>query len=134
MTVDRLPLPDLSAGCGMMLRGFLTARYATDIDLGLRITWLLVAGAYVLTLMIEWPFVAACFRGTRRWLTAKCEGVFFTCCASDRMGSIQYADLLSKQSIRIHSSPNPSLAFPQASRSRGRSRCRFCVEALSPDD
>jgi hypothetical protein len=64
----------LSAWCGMMLMGFLFERYATDIYSGLRISWLLVAGTYVLTLIIEWPFVAACFRGTQRWLTASVKG------------------------------------------------------------
>jgi len=60
----------LSAWIGVSLMGFLFARYATDIYTGLRVTWLLVAGTYVLTLIIEWPFVAACFRGTRHWLKA----------------------------------------------------------------
>ncbi len=64
----------LSAWCGMMLMEFLFARYATDIYSGLRITWLLVAGTYVLTLLIEWPFVAACFRGTQRWLVGSVKG------------------------------------------------------------
>lgn len=64
----------LSAWCGMMLMGFLFGRYATDIYSGLWMTWLLVAGTYVLTLIIEWPFVAACFRGTQRWFTASVKG------------------------------------------------------------
>lgn len=64
----------LSAWCGMMLMGFLFARYATDIYSGLRVTWLLVAGTYVLTLILEWPFVAACFRGNQRWFVASVKG------------------------------------------------------------
>jgi len=57
-----------------MLMGFLFAQYATDIYSGLRITWLLVAATYVLTLIIEWPFVAACFRGRVDWLGASLKG------------------------------------------------------------
>ena len=72
----------VSAWCGMMLMGSLFARYATDIYSGLRVTWLLVAGTYVLTLIIEWPFVAACFRGSQRWLMASVKGSFLVQSAS----------------------------------------------------
>lgn len=72
----------LSAWCGMMLMGFLFARYATDIYSGLRTTWWLVAGTYVLTLILEWPFIAACFRGTRDWLRASLKGSFLVQSAS----------------------------------------------------
>jgi hypothetical protein len=64
----------LSAWIGVSLMGFLFTRYATDIYTGLQVTWLLVAGTYLLTLIVEWPFVAACFRGTRRWLEASIKG------------------------------------------------------------
>lgn len=64
----------LSAWIGVSLMGFLFARYATDIYSGLLVTWLLVGGAYLLTLIIEWPFVAVCFRGTQHWLNASIKG------------------------------------------------------------
>jgi hypothetical protein len=64
----------LSAWVGMMLMSFLFNRYATDINSGLRVTWLLVVASYLLTLLIEWPFVALCFRGTPRWFTGSIKG------------------------------------------------------------
>ena len=57
----------LSAWIGMMLASHLFEKYATDIYTGLRVTWLLVALTYLLTLVVEWPFVALCFRRTPRW-------------------------------------------------------------------
>lgn len=64
----------LSAWIGLSLMGFLFARYASDIYSGLRVTGMLVAGTYLLTLIIEWPFVAACFRGSGRWFKASIKG------------------------------------------------------------
>lgn len=72
----------LSAWIGVALTGFLFARYATDIYSGLRVTWMLVAGTYLLTLIIEWPCVAACFRGTRRWVKDSIKGSFLVQSAS----------------------------------------------------
>jgi hypothetical protein len=54
----------VSACSGLALPPHLSERYAIDIHTGLRVTWLRVAAGYVLTLIMEWPFVAACFRAT----------------------------------------------------------------------
>jgi hypothetical protein len=56
----------LSAWLGFLLLGSLFSRFVTDLESGGRITLLLVALAYALTLVVEWPLVALCFRGTPR--------------------------------------------------------------------
>lgn len=47
---------------------------ATDIYNALRITWALVGISYLLTLGIEWPFVALAFRRKPNWLKASIKG------------------------------------------------------------
>ncbi len=69
-----IPANYLSAWVGIMLMSFLFNRFATDIYSGLRVTWLLIAASYLLTLLVEWPFVALCFRGTQRWFTGSIKG------------------------------------------------------------
>jgi hypothetical protein len=64
----------ISAWTGIILASSIFYRYAVDIYSGLRVTWLLVAVTYLLTLLIEWPFVAVCFRGMRSWLTGSIKG------------------------------------------------------------
>jgi hypothetical protein len=64
----------VSAWTGIALTSFLFSKLATDICSGLKITWLLVAASYFLTLMVEWPFVARCFRGTQRWIANSVKG------------------------------------------------------------
>ncbi len=58
----------LSAWIGVMLTSYLFHEYATDIYSGLRVTWMLVAATYFLTVVVEWPFVALCFRNAPQWL------------------------------------------------------------------
>lgn len=69
-----IPANYFSAWIGMMLMSFLFNRFATDIYSGLRVTWLLVAASYLLTLIVEWPFVALCFRGTQHWFIGSIKG------------------------------------------------------------
>jgi hypothetical protein len=69
-----IPANYFSAWVGMMLMSFLFNRFATDIYSGLRVTWLLIAASYLLTLLVEWPFVALCFRGTKHWFTGSIKG------------------------------------------------------------
>jgi len=57
----------VSAWTGEMLMPHLFWRYATDIYSGLRVTWALIAGTYLLTLFVEWPFVASSFWKTSKW-------------------------------------------------------------------
>lgn len=68
------PANYLSAWVGFILLSYLFRRYATDIYSGLRVTWLLVFAAYLLTLVVEWPFVALCFRGNQCWLRDSLKG------------------------------------------------------------
>jgi len=69
-----IPANYLSAWIGFMLMSFLFDRFATDIYSGLRVTWLLIAATYLLTLIVEWPFVALCFRGTQHWFMGSIKG------------------------------------------------------------
>jgi hypothetical protein len=39
-----------------------------DLNNGWRWFWIMVVVTYCLTLAVEWPFVAWCFRGTQNWL------------------------------------------------------------------
>ena len=47
---------------------------ATDIYNALRVTWSLVGISYLLTLAIEWPFVALAFHKKRDWLKGSIKG------------------------------------------------------------
>jgi hypothetical protein len=64
----------LSAWIGVTLTSYLFHEYATDIYSGWRVTWMLVAATYFLTLVVEWPFVALCFRKAPQWLPSSIKG------------------------------------------------------------
>lgn len=51
----------VSAWVGMSELSYCFDRFATDISVGLRVIWLLIGAAYLLTLLIEWPFVVLAF-------------------------------------------------------------------------
>lgn len=55
----------LSAWVGGFLASGAVARHLhMDLNTGWRWFWILVIATYVLTLILEWPFVALCFRGS----------------------------------------------------------------------
>lgn len=58
----------LSAWIGVFLVPHLFSRAADDIYSGLWVTWLRIAATYLVTLVVEWPFVAMCFRKSPGWL------------------------------------------------------------------
>lgn len=69
-----IPANYLSAWAGMFLAAYLFESAPVDIYALGRIVWSLIGATYVLTLLIEWPFVAACFRGTGRWFQNSIRG------------------------------------------------------------
>lgn len=40
----------------------------TDLNNGWKWFWIMVIATYCMTLILEWPFIALCLRGTQRWL------------------------------------------------------------------
>jgi len=56
-----------SAWIGMFIVGMLRYIYTPDIYNAVRLTLILVFITYVCTLVLEWPFVAFCFRGKSHW-------------------------------------------------------------------
>jgi hypothetical protein len=54
----------------------------TDLNNGWIWFWILVGVTYVLTLALEWPFVALCFRTTPNWLRRSLKGNLFIQTAS----------------------------------------------------
>lgn len=53
---------------GVFLGGSLAQAIPMDLNNGWRWLWVLVLVTYCMTLLLEWPFVAFCFRGTSDWL------------------------------------------------------------------
>lgn len=64
----------LSAWIGFGLMSYLFEKFGKDIYSGLRVTWMLVAATYLLTLLLEWPFVAFCFRTVPQWFRKSVKG------------------------------------------------------------
>lgn len=64
----------LSAWVGLGLMPFFFHKYGVDIYTGLRVTWALVAATYLLTLLLEWPFVTLCFRKAPGWFPRSVKG------------------------------------------------------------
>ena len=53
---------------GLFIRGAIVRALPMDLNNGWRWFWVMVVVTYVITLIIEWPFVAWCLRGTQNWL------------------------------------------------------------------
>jgi len=53
---------------GLFARGAIVQALPMDLNNGWRWFWCMVVVTYVMTLMIEWPFVAWCLRGKQDWL------------------------------------------------------------------
>lgn len=53
---------------GLFLRGAIVHALPLDLNNGWRWFWIMVVLTYLITLLLEWPFVAFCFRRTERWL------------------------------------------------------------------
>ncbi len=56
-----------SAWFGMLIVEALRASQTVDINSALRLLLILVLVTYLLTLLLEWPFIAFCFRKTSHW-------------------------------------------------------------------
>jgi hypothetical protein len=53
---------------GLFIRGAIVHALPMDLNNGWRWFWVMVFVTYIITLIIEWPFVAWCVRGTQDWL------------------------------------------------------------------
>lgn len=53
---------------GQFIRRAVMQEVDLDLTNAWRWFWLMAAATYVLTLLLEWPFVLWCLRGTRRWI------------------------------------------------------------------
>jgi hypothetical protein len=53
---------------GLFIRGAIVSALPIDLNNGWRWFWIMVGVTYCLTLLLEWPFVAAVFRGTPGWM------------------------------------------------------------------
>jgi hypothetical protein len=53
---------------GLFIRGAIVRALPMDLNNGWRWFWIMVVVTYIMTLIIEWPFVAWCLRGTQNWL------------------------------------------------------------------
>jgi len=52
---------------GLFLRGAIVHALPMDLTNGWRWFWVMVVLTYCMTLVLEWPFIAWCFRGTQDW-------------------------------------------------------------------
>jgi hypothetical protein len=64
----------VSAWIGCLLLPGWYAKDSVTINNGYSLFWILALISYCLTLVIEWPFVALCFRGTPGWLKRSLKG------------------------------------------------------------
>lgn len=53
---------------GLFIGGSLVHALPMNLNNGWKWFWILVVATYCLTLLLEWPFIAWCFRGTQDWL------------------------------------------------------------------
>lgn len=66
-----------SAWAGLyFLEAVLIPKLSIDLNNGWYWFWTLAVGAYLVTLLLEWPFVAFCFRGTPNWFKRSWWGNF----------------------------------------------------------
>lgn len=78
-----IPANYFSAWIGVLFVGSLVQRvFPIDLNNGWLWFWVMVAVTYCLTLLLEWPFVAWCFRGTPHWLGSSIRANFLVQSAS----------------------------------------------------
>ena len=53
---------------GLFIRSAIVKALPMDLTNGWMWFWIMVGATYFITLLIEWPFIAWCFRGTQHWL------------------------------------------------------------------
>ena len=52
---------------GLFIRGAIVHTLPMDLNNGWMWFWVMVLATYCITLLLEWPFIARCFRGTQDW-------------------------------------------------------------------
>jgi len=69
-------------GGGLFLRGAIVQALPIDLNNGWKWFWIMVVATYCMTLILEWPFIAWCFRGTQDWLRRSVRATLVTQSAS----------------------------------------------------
>jgi hypothetical protein len=67
---------------GLFIRGAIVQTLPMDLSNGWRWFWIMVVATYCMTLLLEWPFVSWCFRGTPNWFRRSALATFVTQSAS----------------------------------------------------
>jgi len=67
---------------GLFLRGALVNALPIDLNNGWRWFWIMVVVTFCMTLVLEWPFIAWCFRGTTDWFRRSVRAAIVTQSAS----------------------------------------------------
>jgi hypothetical protein len=114
---------------GVFIRGSIVRALPMDLNNAWRWFWVMVAVTYCMTLLLEWPFIAWCFRGAQGWFkrslqatlvlqTASCLVVFgwyWTASGTTlytRMNIVAPADLSLPESVLVYFiAPNGSSVF-----------------------
>ncbi len=71
-----------SAWIGYLFVGDVGHRLPMDLNTAWRWFWFVVVATYLLTLILEWPFVAWCFRGGKNWFRKSIRASFVVQTAS----------------------------------------------------
>jgi hypothetical protein len=61
---------------GLLIRGAIVRALPIDLTNAWRWLWIMVVVMYGLTILLEWPFVAWCFRGAQDWLKRSVRASF----------------------------------------------------------
>ena len=67
---------------GLFIRGAIVHALPMDLNNGWRWFWVMVVVTYGMTLLLEWPFIAWCFRGTPGWFRRSVRALLVTQSAS----------------------------------------------------
>jgi hypothetical protein len=67
---------------GFLISGAIARHLHMDLNTGWTSFWILVVATYAITLILEWPFVALCFRGSDNWFRRSLSGNFLVQSAS----------------------------------------------------
>jgi hypothetical protein len=59
---------------GLLLSGAISRSLPMDLNNGWRWFWFMVFATYLITLVLEWPFVAFCLRGNTDWFRKSLKG------------------------------------------------------------
>ena len=67
---------------GLFIRGAIVQSLPLDLTNGWMWFWVMAVVTYCMTLVLEWPFIAWCFRGTQDWFKSSVKATLVTQSAS----------------------------------------------------